>query len=256
MTAPAGWQQHLAAEVAGVLENYSSARSVWLLGSLGVSRGAVDPRSDVDVGVVVDDDDTIEDWHLGLQWIAPVGRVWATDRSGGPLRKTTRVVFADCRRLDLIFYGQSLGRPDLPGREVWSRPSGSAHQGERSPVPPAQALGPLGALVNQFRFTASLAVVKLARADELIGLHLALECVRLCLVVGMVLRDEGAPEQEWSGLPQAVGSVKMPGGTSSALSMIEQSAVVFQSYLHRARESLDLDVEPLETLVGQLRARQ
>ena len=108
-------------------------------------------------------------------------------------------------------------------------------------------------LVNDFRFVASLAVVKLARADELIGLHLALECPRYCLVLGMLMRDAGLPATIWGELPAEIGRVTMPGEVASALSAIEQSAAIFEAHLRAAYQDRTLDARPLQQMIAKLR---
>jgi Streptomycin adenylyltransferase len=248
------WQATLAADVLALLKTDPSVESIWFVGSLGSSSARVDEWSDADIAVVVHDC-ALGGWQGATDWLAPIGRVWATSVSAEPLRTVTRVVFYDGRRLDLVFFGHSLERPDLPGIEVWARPSGPA-PGSSSPLAPP---GPLPArdavqeLVNEFRFVASLAVVKLARGDELIGIHLAIECARYCLVLGMLLRDGRWPTAMWSELPRDVGGVAMPGDVGSALSTIEQCVVIFDAHLHAAYHDRALDAGPVLQMIAELR---
>jgi hypothetical protein len=249
------WQRQLADNIVSLLKADPSVQAIWLVGSLGSPAGAVDGWSDADLAIVVHDG-ALADWSGATDWLRPVGRVWADSVSEQPLRKVTRVVFHDGRRLDLVFFGHTLGQPDLAGREIWSRGT-SSQLASHSHLRPGQVLtvrDRVDELVNDFRFVASLAVVKLARADDLIGSHLALECARLCLVLGMLMRDAGLPAATWSNLPSEVGQVKMPRDARSALVGIEKWAAIFDAHLHAGHYSLTLDPSPLEGMIAQLRA--
>ena len=248
------WQQQLAADVAALLKTDPSVLSIWLVGSVGSSTAQVDEWSDADIAVVVHDN-ALAGWHGAVDWLRPIGRVWSTSVSQAPLRQVTRVVFDDGRRLDLVFFGHSLERPDLTGTEVWCRP----------PVPDLAKHAVLARpehrrdsdktdqLVNEFRFVATLAVVKLARDDQLVGLHLAIECARHCLVLGMLMRDSGLPAPTWDDLPAQVGRLTMPGDLASGLLAIEQSAAIFEAHLRAARHGRTLDARPLEEMIAKLR---
>ena len=256
-----GWQQMLAAETASLLAAEMSVQAVWVVGSLGSPEAAVDAWSDVDLAVVVRDD-SLGSWFPGTSWLAPVGKVWATDHSEQPLRKTTRVVFDDTRRLDVIFFAGSFGPIDLVGNRVWSRDTHAlAAAGSHTPVrraprdfsgAPAPAPDTVGRLLNQFRFVASLAVVKLARADLLVGLHLTIECVRLVLVLAMIMRDDALPPVLWADVPETIRTMPTPGEVATALLVIEQSAAIFDGHI-QAGYRRRLEGGPLEQLIARLR---
>lgn len=248
-------QQLLADNVVVLLGADASVKSIWLVGSLGSPTATVDDWSDTDVAVVVNDS-ALADWFGAVDWLHPIGRVWADSASEEPLRKVTRVVFYDGRRLDLVFFGHTFGRPDLAGRQIWSR-GPSSELARRAQLPSASGLRTRDAvdgLVNQFRFVASLAVVKLARADDLVGLHLAIECARLCLVLGMLMRDTALPPGTWDDLPMDVGRVGMPADVGSALSSIEECARIFEAHLRAANSGRTLDAFPLEQMIAKLGA--
>jgi hypothetical protein len=251
------WQEALATHVVALLKTDPSVLSIWFVGSLGSPTATTDEWSDVDIAVVVHDA-ALEGWHGATDWLAPIGRVWATSVSEAPLRKVTRVVFYDGRRLDLVFFGHSLTRPDLPGVEIWARRKASELASRAVVAPPRDLLPdhPADKLVNDFRFVASLAVVKLARDDELIGLHLALECARYCLVLGMLMRDAGLPATVWGELPAIVGGVPMPGDVASGLTAIERSAVVFDMHLRAAYGDRTLDAGLIQQMIAELRGLQ
>jgi hypothetical protein len=271
------WQRKLADDVVAVLSTEPSVESIWSVGSLGSATAQVDEWSDVDIAAVVDDY-ALNSWFPNVDWLAPIGRVWAISRSETPFRATTRVVFDDCRRLDVIFFAHRLGRPDLAGTEVWRRTevwqqaeAGAPGTSPRSeteaggpatggpatggPATGAAAIDPVAELINELRFVASLAVVKLARGDELIGLHLAIECARCCLVLGMLMRDAGLPSSLWSDLPGAIGVVPMPSDPGSSLRAIEASTALFETYLRRLSGDYQIDPGPLEQMIKQLRSQ-
>jgi Streptomycin adenylyltransferase len=248
------WQRRLADDVVALVGKDPSVKSIWLVGSLGSPEAAVDHWSDADVAVVVHDR-ALADWSGAVDWLRPIGQVWATNVSQEPLRQVTRVVFRDGRRLDLVFFGHTFGRPDLPGREIWSRQTTSELANHaRLPAKSLPVVDAIDPTVNEFRFVAALAVVKLARGDELIGHHLAIECPRLCLVLGMLMRDAGVSASDWASLPAEVGQVEMPGDPNSALSAIEMSATIFEAHLHAAGYGQTLDPGPLGVMIAQLRA--
>ena len=248
------WQARLAAGVAALLETDPSVLSIWLLGSLGSRTALVDEWSDADIGVVVHDN-ALGAWHGAVDWLSPIGRVWSTSVSRAPLRQVTRVVFTDGRRLDLVVFGHSLQRPDLAGTEIRRRAPASGLAGDAVLARPDEprARDKTEQLVNDFRFVATQAVVKLARADQLIGLHLAIECARHCLVLGMLMRESGLPPAAWAGLPAQVGRVTMPGDITSGLSAIQQSAAIFDACLQAARPGQTLDARPLQKMIAELR---
>jgi hypothetical protein len=148
---------------------------VWVLGSARDPSG-LDRWSDLDVGLVLAGD-VQADRLLGPQDV-----VWAIDHQSSGRRASCRLVFSDGRRLDLV----CADRDEL------------AAAGGRCLSPGDGRLGGSGRLiapaapdpeVNSFRFLAAQTVVKLSRADLLIGSHLLLELARLCLVQAMLLRD-------------------------------------------------------------------
>ncbi|TNM64534.1 hypothetical protein FHN55_13495 [Streptomyces sp. NP160] len=92
--------------------------------------------------------------------MAQFGRPWALTSTGAWDGRVLRVVYDDGRRLDVVLTGGGTGSGAVEGTELM-----------------------------EFRQAAALAVVKLARNDLLIGMHLALGLVQRCLVQAMVLRD-------------------------------------------------------------------
>ena len=140
------WQQRLADEVVALLQTDPSVLSIWFVGSLASSTATIDEWSDADIAVVVHDN-ALAGWNGAVDWLCPIGQVWATSVSEAPLRQVTRVVFYDGRRLDLVFFGHSRERPDWPGprsgaaRQYQAWPTAPFYPHRAVPVPPT---GPTG----------------------------------------------------------------------------------------------------------------
>lgn len=111
----------------------------------------MDGWSDLDLHIDFEGPSQIVDVLAGLP-------VWATSNVEDAGRQVLRVVLVDGRRIDFVVTG---GRLEVPS----------------------------GAADNDVRMLAALAASKLGRGDHLIGLHLTLELMRLCLVQAMVARD-------------------------------------------------------------------
>lgn len=193
---------------------------------------AVDRWSDVDLVCVVDDD-AVQGYFPATGWLAPLGDVVGVEQSALATRSITRVCFADFRRVDFIFIPRSAFL--LPG--TWHyRPADITVLFSRdmavsavletglSAVSPAPEfnLQQLEQFTQQFCFKAALAITKVMRKDLLIGMHLALDLSRDCLVLAMIFRDvetgtrihrqgglyneivNGFPVKDLSGSPKAI----------------------------------------------------
>ena len=168
----------------------------------GADDALVDGWSDLDLIVVVADA-AMERFTRGLQWLAPIGEVYAWDASSAPDRQTVRVCFADLRRVDFLVVPESrfAAFASAPGplqggaRVVLDRTDGALAQALR--WVPAEGAGDAAdtgeeafrRMEREFRWNGVLSAVKVGRGDLLIGAHLALEMAQSCLVLGMLLRD-------------------------------------------------------------------
>lgn len=155
------WQEELAARAVRAGQEEPGVAGVVVVGSLA-DGGPTDTWSDVDL-------------HLRLtassaaafdpaEWVAQLGRPWAITSQPAPQGRVVRVVYDDGRRLDVVVDGAAAA---APGGED----------------------GDCSTELMEFRQAAALAVVRLARNDLLIGMHLAIGLVQRCLVQAMVLRD-------------------------------------------------------------------
>jgi hypothetical protein len=88
-------------------------------------------------------------------------------------------------------------------------------------------------MVNGFWFKGMLALTKVMRDDRLIALHLALEMVQDCCVLGMLLRDraEGTDHHRHGGagneVAKALEATRHPHTAAGLLDALEQAAVAF-----------------------------
>ena len=213
------WQDDAVRELVALLRPDEGVLALALSGSCARAGPGRDVWSDVDALVVLEDA-AVGRFFPSVEWLRPFGELFAYEQSSSGLTHTTRVCFGDFRRLDLVLMTEAaLARVDSWGmvsfwegtRTLFSRSAAVdeilARKFER-PRPPLVTREQFLALVNQFRFKAAQAVVKVARGDLLIALHLALDLARDCCVLGMLLRDraEGTAHHRGGGAGSELAS--------------------------------------------------
>lgn len=232
-----------------------------------VSGSAADPASsgmdewsDVDLAVLLDPAAPAPATSIA-DWPGRLGKPWALTRHQDAGLDVQRVVYSDGRRLDLVSTLDSTAMPI--GRLLHRRAAASADQQDREVVGEVNSLGVVVAATDDlmsFRFTAALAVVKLARADLLIGFHLALELVRSCLVQAMVLRDRdtgttthrfGGPHNEV--VEQLEQLRQHPWTASGGIALIHEVATIYDDLASQLEPDYLSDWSGLEALVQQAR---
>jgi predicted nucleotidyltransferase len=173
-----------------------------VFGSVRDEAAPLDQWSDVDM-LVVAEPGTIELYASSTHWLHQLGEFFATESVTSPFNHVLRVCFTDFRRADFIFTteAQLIQIHDWPFVAFWK---GSRVLFSRSqqvdyiltqaflPKPPRFTSTQFESMVNDFWFKAVIAVTKVVRGDLLIGLHLTLDLVRDCCVIGMILRDRAA----------------------------------------------------------------
>ncbi|GAA2108816.1 hypothetical protein GCM10009841_29620 [Microlunatus panaciterrae] len=171
------WQLDLLDRARSYAEHESAVAELWVLGSAAQPE-LLDQWSDLDLGLVV-----VGELDLD-PLLSQIGRLWALDQSSSPTQSTFRMIFDDGRRLDLVVadHAQLAGRD---GRLLVSSVQSSTSVMAQVHLTSTSA----SADVNQARFVAAQSVIKLGRGDRLIGTHLGLELLQLCLVQAMLLRD-------------------------------------------------------------------
>jgi hypothetical protein len=114
--------------------------------------------------------------------------------------------------------------------------------------------------VRDFRFKSMLAVYKVVRSDLLIGLHLALDLIRDCCVLGMLLRDRamGTTIHKDGGVgnqPVAQLDVtRKPFTSLGILESIKESNEVFEKLAYEWSSNYQENRQPLLDWIEQAKA--
>lgn len=238
------WQNDAVSDLVTLLEPNQTVRALILFGSYAQDQNERDVWSDVDV-LIVTADAVLERFYPATDWLGSFGELFAIDQSANRFWKTTRACFTDMRRIDFGIIAESAFRemderyrsPFATGyRVLFSRSSIVDAVLERKIMPrqtPVVAPDNFESLVNQFWFKGMLSVQKAMRNDLLIALHLALDMVRDCLVLAMLLRDraEGKNYHRTGGAYNFVAtqleSTQCPHTIEGILASVEQSSIEF-----------------------------
>ncbi|WP_328291200.1 aminoglycoside 6-adenylyltransferase [Kineococcus sp. NBC_00420] len=231
---------------------------------LRVHGSAADPAaelldvwSDVDLAVLLD---PAADATFAAAWPTLFGEPWALTRHQDGELHVQRVVYDDGRRLDLVSSSEPTVLPigrllhqrssTLPQQVPFAKPGDSG--------PNVTRVSAVADEVMDVRFTAALAVVKLARADLLIGFHLGLELVRCCLVQAMVLRDRdtgtsshrfGGPRNEAVAQLEAVR--RHPWTAAGGIALVLEAAQVYDDLAVQLEPGYVSDWSGLHALAQQ-----
>lgn len=190
------WHIPAIAQLSYHFEQDSEVRAVLLAGSVADDDVQADVWSDVDVKVILTDQ-AVERYYATTDWLEPWGYVVGLERHDSPSVKTLRVCLEGFQRFDFVFIAESTLRqsPYLlrqPCKVLWSRlPDLETYIAPRSPESEYHnvADADLNPIADLFWFKATVAITKVARNDLLIGMHLALDLARDCLVLQMMQRD-------------------------------------------------------------------
>lgn len=265
------WQDTAIQNLVALLQPDEDVRAVALSGSCSLSPTERDVWSDVDLLIVVNEH-ALRRYFPALDWLQEFGEIYAYEQNNNPLTSTTRVCFSDFRRLDIVLTTESA----LEQIDSWSFVSfwNGAHslfsrstlvdailaRSFEPPKPSPLSAAAFRAMANRFWFKAALAVTKVVRDDLLIALHLALDLVRDCCVLAMLLRDRaaGTNYHRHGGIGNDfVAELQPANGSYEAvgiLDIIEQSGIKFDSFAAQwAGEYLE-NRQPLLAAIN--RARQ
>jgi hypothetical protein len=238
------WHEQAIEELQTILMPNDDVLALVLFGSALQSSSQFDLWSDLDWLLVVKDD-AYSQFYPTTEWLSSFGKLYAFQQSENAFRGTTRACFMDLRRFDIVITTPSkLDRlaewqhiPFWQGvRLLFSRsPQITQLLSQTWPSPkPTFPLQPeFDEMVNHFWFKAMLASYKVIRDDRLIALHLALDLVRDCCVLGMMLRDraKGTNIHREGGIGNSVVA-KLENTCSTytvtgILDIIEQSSIQF-----------------------------
>jgi hypothetical protein len=193
------WQDALIDELRAILEPDEDVRALVVFGSWA-APDLRDRFSDVDFWLV-----TVKGCYArffpSIDWVAPIGEVFAVERSTRERHGALRICLDDMRRFDVVVVEEPVvedienwaGHPLRgPRMTVFSRSAAVDRAVEYvDGVLPIKGLTPreFAAKVDDFWFVAQLVVHKSVRGDLLVAAHLAFGLQRHCLELAMTLRD-------------------------------------------------------------------
>jgi predicted nucleotidyltransferase len=213
-----------------------------VLGSLAERRH--DTWSDLDLLIVVEEA-SLGRFFPTLAWLQPFGVIFACEQSSSSLAGVTRVCFTDFRRVDCVITTEAaLTRlAEWPQVAFWrgTQPLFSRSvavtqllaQAHEPPAPAAFSVDQFEQLTRRFWFNGVVATTKVVRGDPLIALHLALDMLRDCCLLALLLRDRdtGTTVHRESVVGQAfvaqLASASRPFTGRGILTMLEQTAIAF-----------------------------
>lgn len=264
------WQDAAIGDLVALLRPDEDVRAAALSGSCAQPQAEKDVWSDVDVLVVVREH-ALGRFFPDITWLQPLGEVYAYEQNSNELTCTTRICFKDFRRLDMVLTTEpALGRIDTWGmvsfwkgtRTLFSRSplvNGLLARKFAEPSPPLISPEQFQAMANHFWFKAALAVTKVARDDLLLALHLALDLVRDCCVLGMLLRDraEGTSHHRHGGMGNEFVARLRPTGrpfdAAGLLDMVEQSGISFDKLAAQWSTGYRENRQPLLAAINRAR---
>ncbi len=264
------WQENAKQELESLLRTDPDVLALFLFGSAIKYQDLWDMWSDVDVFLVVKDG-SLNRYYPTTDWLNPLGKLYTFEQSSSNFFNTTRICFDDLRRIDLVITSDSNLKqinewPQHPfgqGIEVvfsqyaWitdtlSKLSGHSKYSSISSEKFQE-------LVHSFWFKGIMVINKVVRNDLLIALHLALDMVRDCCVLGMILRDrtEGVTYHREGGIGNEMvnqlRSTQQPYTAIGILEMVERSSVAFDDLASQWDENYEDKRFPLLDWMGQAR---
>jgi GNAT superfamily N-acetyltransferase/predicted nucleotidyltransferase len=240
------WQADLLDKLVSYFEPNQDILGLLLFGSYSAGENNHDHWSDIDLLVVVKSE-KLETFFPTIEWIKSFGELYTYDQSSDEFKCTTRACFEDFRRVDFVITTEE----KLANIDEWSSVPFSAGarilfsrsqvvdgvsqsgnlQRQLPPVTEDQFLE----MVRKFRFKSMLAVYKVVRNDLLIALHLSLDLIRDCSVLGMILRDRRTGTNlhkeggEGNQLVAQLQNAQKPFTSLGILDSIKESNQVFET---------------------------
>lgn len=266
------WQETALQELTTVLRPDQDVLTLAAFGSSVDSQSGLDFWSDIDVLLVVGDG-TMARFYPTIEWLEPIGALYAYEQSSNAFFATTRICFQDLRRIDVLIttetqLTQIKKWPRVPfwaGIRILVSRSRQVETILSRPFAPPE-LSPVSTeafemMVHHFWFKALIAVYKIVRDDLLIALHLALDLIRDCCVLEMMLRDraEGTNVHRQGGIGnqfvRQLEQTQQPHTALGILAMVEQSAHVFDGLATRWSGSYQEKRAPLLAWIRLARHR-
>lgn len=221
-----------------------------------------DAWSDLDLLVVVEES-AHSRFFPTLAWLRPFGTIFAFEQSSSSFSSVTRVCFTDFRRLDCVITTEAAltrlaewphvafwqGAQLLFSRSVAVTAILARQHGQ--PQPAAFSAEQFQQMQQRFWFNGVVATGKVLRGDPLIALHLALDMVRDCCVLAMLLRDRatGTIIHRESVLGEALvtqlAGTNQPYTALGILTMLEQTAITFDDLASQWSPGYEAHGQPL-----------
>lgn len=238
------WQREAIEKLSRVLQQDESVRGLVLVGSFTREDIIPDIWSDLDIVVIVQDS-ALPRFFPATGWAACLGETYCFSQNVNGGIHVTRAYYADGRRVDYVIIAESsLERidewPTNPLRYantcLFSRSEALDRVLARTfPPPVLEPITPeqFERMAEEFWFKGMLAVSKVGRNEMLVALHLNLDMVRDCLLLGMMIRDrETGTDHHRDGtqgnhLVTELASASQPYTPEAILESIEQSAIAF-----------------------------
>lgn len=233
------WQWQTAQELHNQLINDEAVLGLVVIGSL--ARQELDLLSDLDLVILVRDQ-AYERFFPTRAWFASLGALLGYEGHAGQGIGTHRLLLEDGRRIDLIVMSeaaleregiQAFWRPALP---FFTRSGLLEQRLQESVIAPAfVALSErdFQSLVEAFWYRASVASLKVARNDLLIGFHLCCSLLQDLAVLAMLMRDRAEATTlhrtggTWNTLIEALQMPASPPSRAHLLVSIDQSCRTF-----------------------------
>lgn len=229
------WQQRLLNDLSTRLQGNQDFLGLVLYGSYADDSVTTDEWSDIDLMAIVSDE-KVKTYFSDRDWLDQYGTLIGLDRHSEPDRNVLRVVFDPCRRVDMTLVPESILKKHIQKKineackthkTLWSRIQ-DINQGLpgllKAPIFAGHSDISTEALIDTFWFKASVSIAKTARKDLLVGMHLALDLARDCLVLQMIRRDnaKGTNVHRFGGFGnEIVNRVLPPSNTTSQESILE-----------------------------------
>ncbi len=239
------WQEEALEEISSYFKSKIEVLALLLFGSLSTQDTQPDYWSDIDILLVIADD-KLEKFFPTVDWLGHFGTLYTYEQSQGKFKSTTRACFDDFRRIDIAFTTEKkllnskeetrniihpnttilFSRSDVVNKAIQQNI-------EKEIFLPASDES-FHEMVQAFRFKSMLATYKVVRNDLLIALHLSLDLVRDCSVLGMILRDkaEGSNIHKDGGVGNlTVEELQVTQKAFTAMGIldsIEQSNIIFE----------------------------
>lgn len=264
------WHEEAIAKIVEILRQDPDIKGLLLMGSCSRSDIQSDLWSDIDLAIIVDDA-ALTRFYPAIDWVKDFGIPYALDQNKTDDYHVLRVWFRDSRHFDFIIVTErSLERVDdwtsnplrYGGRLLFSR--SSALDGALLKEFPPLVYGDFSdeqfsKLANDFWFKGMLAVTKAARNELLVAVHLSLDMIRDCLLLGMALRDRETGTNhhrdgsEGNHFVAELEQTVQPFTIEGVLVSIEQSAVTFDSLALRRDDAYIGQKDPLLNFITTVR---